>query len=111
MGVSEALDLGDALADFLPLHAEAMGQLITQVGLIDIAGGGRLVIDRRVVETGPATVRSLGRVGDQDVGVELRVAVARGAVAVGGGEEALALDELLASGAAPASSTPRAACS
>ena len=98
--VGEALDLGDALADLLPAHAEALGQLVAQVGLVDVGGGGGVVVDRRVVEAGPAAVRSLRRVGDQDVGVELGVAVSRGAVAVGGGEEAVALDELRASGSA-----------
>ena len=59
-----------------------------------------MVVDRRVVEAGPAPVRPLGRVGDEDVGVELGVAVARGAVAEGGGEVAVAMDELRAAGAA-----------
>ena len=60
-------------------------------------------IDPRVVEAGPAAVGPLGRVGDQDVGVELGVAGPRGAVAVGGGEEARAGNEL---GAACPSSCP-----
>ena len=47
-----------------------------------------MIVDRRVVEAGPAAVWPLGRVGDEDVGVELGVAVARGAVHVGGGEVA-----------------------
>ena len=94
----------------LPLDAEAAGQLVAQVGLVDVAGGLGVVVDRRVVEAGPAAVRSLGRVGDEDVGVELGVAVARGAMEVGGGEEAVALDELGLRRRA-ASSTPRAACS
>ena len=86
--VGEAGDLGDPLAGLLPLDAEAGAQLVAQVGLVDVAGGGRVLVDRRVVEAGPAAVRPLGRVGDQDVGVELGVAVSRGAVAVGGGEVA-----------------------
>jgi hypothetical protein len=54
-----------------------------------------------VVEPGPAAVGSAGRVGDEDVGVELGIAGARGAVDVGGGEEAVALDEFMAAVAAP----------
>jgi hypothetical protein len=96
--IGEARDLGDALAGRLPLDAEAAGQLVAKVGLVDVGGGGRVVIDRRVVEPGPAAVRSLGRVGDKDMGVELGVAVARGTMAVGGGEVAIAFDELRASG-------------
>ena len=76
-------------------HPEAAAQLVAQMGLVDVAGGLGVVIDRRVVEPGPAAVRPLGRVGDQDVGVELGIAVARGAVGVGGGEVAVAVDELV----------------
>jgi hypothetical protein len=97
----EALDLGDAVGDVLPKDAEPAGQLPPQVGLVDVAGGLRVVVDRRGVEPGPAAVRPSGRVGDEDVGVELRVAGAGGAVQVGGGEEAVAPDEFAAAVAAP----------
>lgn len=69
---------------------------MAEVGLIEVAGGRGVVVDRRVVEPRPAAVRPLGRVGDQDVGMELRVAVSRGAVDIGGGEVAVARDELRA---------------
>ena len=46
VGVGEALDLGDALADLLPFDAEALGQLVAQVRLIDVAGGFQVVVDR-----------------------------------------------------------------
>jgi len=91
---AEALDLGDPVADLLPAHPEPAGQLVAQVGLVDVAGGLRVFVERRVVEAGPAAVGSDRRVGDQDMGVELEVAGARGAVPVGGGEEAPAGDEL-----------------
>ena len=97
----EALDLGDAVGDLLPADAEPAGQLPPQVRLVDVAGGLRVVVDRRVVEPGPAAVRPTGRVGDEDVGVELGVAGAGGAVEVGGGEEAVAPDEFVAAVAAP----------
>jgi len=38
MLVGEACDLGDALARRLPLDAEAAGQLVAKVGLVDVAG-------------------------------------------------------------------------
>ena len=76
MLVGEALDLGDPLADLLPLDAEAAGQLVAKLGLVEVAGGLGVLVDRRVVEAGPAAVRTLGRVGDEDVRVELRIAVA-----------------------------------
>ena len=100
VGVGEALDLGDAVSDRLPLHAEPLAQLMAEVCLIDVAGGLGVVEDRRVVEAGPAPVGALGRVGDQDMGVELGIAGAGGAVLEGGGEEAVAVDEFLAAGAA-----------
>jgi hypothetical protein len=100
VGVGEALDLRDSLADLLPLDPEALGQLVAQVGLVDVGGGRGVVIDCRVVEPRPFSVGALSRVGYQDVGMELGIAVAGGAVAVGSGEVAVALDELRASGAA-----------
>lgn len=100
MLIGKARDLGYALAGPLPLDPEAAGQLVAKVGLIDVAGGCGVVIDRRVVEAGPAAVRPLGAVGDEYMRVELGVAVSGGAVAVGGGEVSVAFDELRASGAA-----------
>src|SRR4051794_5091039 len=100
MGVGEAIDLSDASANWLPLDAEPLAHLMAQVGLVDVAGGLGVVVDRRVVEPGPAAVRPLGRVGDQDMGVELGISGARGAVEVAGGKEAIAVDELMPSRAA-----------
>ena len=97
----EALDLGDPVSDLAPAHAEPAGQLVAQVGLEQVAGGLRVLVDRGVVEPGPAAIRPLGRVGDQDVGVELRIAGTGGAVLEGGGEEAVAADELGATVTAP----------
>jgi hypothetical protein len=88
MLVGEALDLGDAVADLLPADPEAAGQLGAQVGLEDVAGGLGVVVDRRVVEAGPLAVRPLGRIGDQDVDVDLGASGAGGAMAETCGEEA-----------------------
>lgn len=99
--VGEALDLGDPPADLLPLDSDEAGQLVAKLGLIEVAGGLGVLVDRRVVEPGPLAVRPLGRVGYQDVGVQLGVAVSRGAVLEGGGEVAVALDELRTACAAP----------
>jgi len=95
----EAPDLGDAVLDLVPADAETAGQLVAKMGLVDVAGGFGVVVDRRVVEPGPAALGK-GGVGDEDMGVELRVAGARGTVDVAGGEEAVALDEDVAPGAA-----------
>ena len=42
-----------------------LGQLVAEVRLVDVAGGLRVLIDRRVVEPGPAAVGPMGRVGDR----------------------------------------------
>jgi hypothetical protein len=60
----EALDLGDSVSDLAPLNSEPLGQLATQMSLIDIARRFELVVDARVVEAGPSAIGSLGRVGD-----------------------------------------------
>jgi hypothetical protein len=99
--VLEAPELGDPVANLLPLGTEASDQPVAEQGLVEVAGGLGVLVDRGVVEAGPAPVRALGRVGDQHVGVELGVAGAGGAVAVGGGEVARALDEPGAAAAAP----------
>lgn len=106
MLVGEARDLGDALAGRLPFDAQATGQLVSQMGLVDVAGGRGVVVDSRVVEASPLSFGP-GCVGEEHMGVQLRIAVARGAVAVGGGEVALALEELRAS--SPASGPARLA--
>jgi len=93
--VGEARDLGDAFAGRLPLDAHAAGQLMAKVGLVDVAGGFGVFVDRGVVKARPAAVWTEGRVGDQDMGMELRVAGAGRAMGVGGGKEAVAGDEFM----------------
>jgi hypothetical protein len=73
----ESLDLRDPVLDFLPADPEPAGQLVAEVRLVEVAGGLRVVVDRGVMEPGPAAVRATGGVGDQDVGVELGVAGTR----------------------------------
>jgi hypothetical protein len=80
--IREARDLGNPIADLFPLDAEATGKLMAQMGLVDVSGRLGVLVDAGVIEAGPAPVRSSGRVGDQDVGVELWIAVSRGAVEV-----------------------------
>jgi hypothetical protein len=102
--VGEALDLGDPVLDLPPADPEALGQLVAEVGLVDEPGRFGVFVDRRVVEAGPAAVRALGRVRDQQVSVDLHVAGAGGAVHVARAEEARALHEL-----PPAFASPRPA--
>ncbi len=87
-----ALDLGHALDRLGPAHAEAGRQLVAQVGLVEVAGGQAVgAQDRLAVEGSPRAVGRAGQVGDDHVGVEVRVLGAAGAVPEGGGDEALAV--------------------
>ena len=56
-------------------------------GVVDGAGGPPGPVDRLGVERRPAAVGAAGQVGDQDVGVQLRVAGPAGAVPEPGGDE------------------------
>ena len=96
----EALDLREPVNDLAPADAEPLRQLVAQMRLVYVAGGFRVVVDRRVVEPGPASLGE-GGVCDQDMGMQLHVAGAGGAVDVAGGKEPVAVDELATTGTAP----------
>ena len=85
----DAGDVGVALGHLLEQQPGRVGQLVTQDGLVDEAGGAAVVVEVPVVEGGPPTVGPLGHVGDQDVGVQRRVRGPAGAVAKGGADEAV----------------------
>ena len=98
----DAGDVGLAvLVDRLPAHAEGAGQLGPEGQLVD--GAGRLQHlgaphELAAVEGPPLPVVTERPVGDQDVGVQLRIALAARAVEVGAGDEAAAVDLLDAVG-------------
>ena len=85
-----AVDLGHALADGPPPDAEAARELLAQRRLVEVARGARVGVDEPPVEGGPPAVRALDQVGDDDVGVELRVARAAGPMEERGGRQAVA---------------------
>src|SRR5215213_3653604 len=96
----EPLDLGDAVSHLLEADAEPAGQLVAKVGLIDRARGFRMLVEGGVVKPRPAPL-GIGRVGDEDMGMEVGIAGAGGAVDVGGAKEAVALEEFPPAFAAP----------
>ena len=64
---------------------------MAQVGLVEVAGGQAVgAQDRLAVERPPGAVGRARQVGDDHVGVQVRVLGAAGAMAKGGGDEALA---------------------
>ncbi|MFN8160586.1 MAG: hypothetical protein U0R52_06010 [Solirubrobacterales bacterium] len=89
----DPLDVGVAVSGRAPIDPELAGQLGPQLGLEDVAGGLGVPIDRRAAlrrgQGEPAPVALCpGQVGNQDVGVEGRVAGAAHPVAEGHRDEA-----------------------
>src|SRR4051794_15652785 len=80
--VVDAADLGHAVADGFPFDAERVGEVLAQGGLVEEAGGALVGVEGAAVEGGLAAV-SAGGVGNDGVGVQLRVASARGPVPEG----------------------------
>ncbi len=76
----DAVDVGEAVLDVTPPDTEPGGQLVAELGGVDIAGGLRVVVEAGGVDGPPLAIRCQHRVRYKDVGVEQRVAVARGAV-------------------------------
>lgn len=66
--------------DVVPLHADRTCQLPPQRGLIDDPGGLRLVIETRPVQRHQPPIRTRLPVGNQHVGVQMRVPGPRGFV-------------------------------
>ncbi len=85
--------IGVALGDLLEQQPELAGQLIAKDRLVDEAGGAGMAIEVTPIEGGPAPVGPLGQIGEQDVGVQRRVAGSAGAMAEGGADEALAITD------------------
>ena len=86
------LELGHAAGGQPEAHAERLPQPGAQGRLVHEAGRAGVDVDQAGVGGRPGAVVSHGDVGDQDVGVELGVAGARGAVHEGGADEPLRPD-------------------
>ena len=72
--------LGDPAADRQPLQPERASELRAQDRLVDEARRPRVRVQPPAIERRPAAVRSAAEVGDQDVGVQLRIPRARRAM-------------------------------
>ncbi|GAA1580269.1 hypothetical protein GCM10009789_37600 [Kribbella sancticallisti] len=107
--VERRIALGTAFAE-LPVHAETARQVVREEHIVDLRHGNRGAIQDATVERSPRPLRTLNPVGDNDMGVELRVAAAgvpviercgdqtagvdlRDAVLAGPGERCVLLDE------------------
>ena len=64
-----------------PLQPKPPGELVPQLGLVEVAGGEPVgAQDRLAVERPPLAIRRAGHVGDDHVRVQMRVLRARGAM-------------------------------
>jgi hypothetical protein len=89
----DADDVGVALRHLLEQQARAVRQLVAQDRLVDEAGGAGVAVEVAPIESGPAPVGALGQIGEQDVGVQRRVAGPAGAMTEGGTDEALGVTD------------------
>ena len=78
--MGDADDLGAAVADRGPLDAQVVDEFGAQLGLVEKACGAGMQEEVSGVEGAPPVVAA-GGVGDEDVGVQVRVAGAAGAMA------------------------------
>ena len=97
----DAVDLGGAFVDRTPGDAETDGELVTELGLVEVAGSAGLPQQRTAMQRPPHAVIATGQVGDEHMGVELRIPGPTGAVHEPRSDEAVTSDVLDA--VAPAS--------
>ena len=93
------LTSGCAVTDRLPLHAQRLGEVLTQRRLVEEAGGALVRVESAPVERGLSALGG-GRVGDDGMRVQLQIASTRGAMTKRRDREAVAAEEVLAVGAA-----------
>ena len=84
------LEVGHSLHRLGPAEAEPPGDLVAQLRLVEVAGGEPVGLqDRLAVERPPLPVRRTSHVGDDHVGVQVRILRPAGAVSEGRSDEAL----------------------
>ena len=95
------VEVGVAVGDRVAPDAEPAGELVAQVGLVEVPAVLACAYSRRESSVRQiAVVDGAGEVGDQHVGVQQRVARPRGAVPERRADEPLHLDRLGPAGAA-----------
>ena len=94
-------DVRDPVADRAPLDAQLARELGAQPSLVEVAGGLGVRVEPAAVERRPAPIGAEREVGDEHVGVQLRVAGARGAMHERRGDQPSPGDAVDARGSAP----------
>jgi hypothetical protein len=77
-----------------PRHPQRAGQLALEGGPVDRVGGAAVPVDVAAVQRRPPAIGALHPVGDHQVGVDQRVALARGAVVEPDRQQAVAANML-----------------
>ena len=90
----DADDLGGAFVDRAPGDAETGGELVAELGLVEVAGGAGLPEERTAMQRAPQAVVATGQVRDEHMGVELRIPGPARAVHEPRGDEAVTGDML-----------------
>ena len=93
-------DVGDPVANRRPLDAQLARELAPQPRLVEVTGGLGVGVDAPPVKRRPLPVGAEREIRDEHVGVQLRVASARSAMAERRRDEPIALDRLSAAGSA-----------
>ncbi len=83
----DAGDVGNVVVDRVPLDAETSGQFVAQHTLVQRSGRQLGAVEGLSVECGPLAVGPASEVRDEDVGVQMGVAGATGAMPEPGGDE------------------------
>ena len=84
-----------------PVEPESGGDLVPERRLVQVAGGLGVRVQLPAVEGGPTAVGPAGQVGDEDVGVQVRVAGSAGAMSKRRCDETAAVGEAIPTGAEP----------
>lgn len=82
----------DAVLHRLPLKPEPVGQLTTERRLVEKPGRLGVPVEVPGVERGPALIRALGQIADDDMGVQQRITSPRRPMLEGRADKAAALD-------------------
>ena len=64
----------DPVDHLSPVDAQLAAQPMAKMGFVEVAGGFSVRVDQPGVERAPPAIGPLAEVGDQDMGVEMRIA-------------------------------------
>ena len=99
--LGHAGEFRDSVTHRPPVEAEPGGEFVPQCGLVQVAGGLGVHVQLPAVESRPTAVRPAGEVCDENVGVQMGITGAAGAMPEGRGEEPAAIGQAMPTRAEP----------